>query len=305
MYPCYINPDKRCKLLTSVDNSTVLAVQPLRRGHRLTYPIRRIQYVDPRVNLENKRVVITGAGRGIGRDIALGFAAAGATVVVAARTEPELDKLVEHIQKQGGTAYAVACDVADPEQVLHLAATVRERVGGADVLVNNAGIAGSHKFVTHPDELWHRILDVNLTSVYYVTKAFAAGMVDQEWGRIINIASIAAKIGGKYVAAYTASKHGVLGLTRALAVELAPHVTVNAICPAYVDTPMTDGTIQNITERSGLSRDEARAVLEKASLQRRLIEPPEITALALHLAREESRGISGQAINVDGGAANW
>src|SRR5690606_18050997 len=137
-------------------------------------------------------------------------------------------------------ALAVSCDVTDAAQVTALAKQVQDAYGGLDILINNAGAAGSHKFVTHPDELWHQMLAVNMTSVYYVCKAFAAGMLEQRWGRIINIASVASRVGGKYIAAYTAAKHGVLGLTRALAVELAPHVTVNAICPSYVDTPMTD-----------------------------------------------------------------
>lgn len=255
--------------------------------------------------MQDKRVVVTGAGRGIGREIALRFAAAGATVVVSSRTLPELEGVVEEIEAAGGTAYAVTCDVTDPEQVAGLAAAVEAWVGGADVLVNNAGAAGSHKFLTHPDDLWHKMLAVNLTSVYYVTKALAGGMVEQGWGRIVNVASVASKVGGKYIAAYTASKHGVLGLTRALAVELAPDVTVNAICPSYVDTPMTDASIANIVEKTGMTDDEAEAVLVKESVQKRLIRPEEVAALALYLAREEAEGITGQAINVDGGSVMY
>ena len=192
--------------------------------------------------LAGKRAVVTGAGRGIGRGIALAFANAGADVAVTARTSAELDQLVREIQAMGRHSLAVSCDVTDPEQVQYMAATVLEGLGGIDILVNNAGNAGSHKFLNHSDELWHRMLAVNLTSVYYVTKAFAPKLVEQRYGRIINIASIASRVGGSYIAAYTAAKHGVLGLTRALAVELLPYnITVNAICPGYVDTPMTDG----------------------------------------------------------------
>jgi NAD(P)-dependent dehydrogenase (short-subunit alcohol dehydrogenase family) len=183
-----------------------------------------------------------------------------------------------------------------------MSAAVLEGLGGFEILVNNAGHAESHKFVGHPDELWHEMLRANLTSVYYVTKAFAPALVDGRWGRIINIASTAARVGGRYVAAYTAAKHGVLGLTRALAVELMPHnITVNAICPGFVDTPMTGESIANIKARTGMSEQQAREALEKTSPQHRLIDPEEIAAMTVYLAGETSKGITGQAINIDGG----
>jgi NAD(P)-dependent dehydrogenase (short-subunit alcohol dehydrogenase family) len=131
-------------------------------------------------------------------------------------------------------------------------------------------------------------------------------MLQAGWGRIINIASVAGKVGGKYIAAYTASKHGVLGLTRALAVELAgQNITVNAICPGYVDTPMTDAAVSNITARTRLTAAEARETLERISPQNRLITPEEVAAVAVMLAGEAARGITGQAINVDGGAVMY
>ena len=252
--------------------------------------------------LAGKRAVVTGAGRGIGRSIALAFARAGADVAVTARTGVELDQLVSEIQSVGRRSLAVSCDVTDPEQVQHMATTLVEGLGGIDILVNNAGNAGSHKFLNHSDELWHRMLAVNLTSVYYVTKAFAPKLVEQRYGRIINIASIASRVGGSYIAAYTAAKHGVLGLTRALAVELLPYnITVNAICPGYVDTPMTDGSVRNIAARTGMSEAKARETLVKTNLQQRLIEPEEVASIALFLAQDISKGITGQAINIDGG----
>ncbi|WIG60972.1 MAG: Oxidoreductase, short-chain dehydrogenase/reductase family [Ktedonobacterales bacterium] len=256
------------------------------------------------LSLRGKRAVVTGASRGIGRAIALALAEAGADVAVSARTKSELDELAEMIHAMGRRAIAVACDVTDPQQVaVHLAGGVLGEFGGIDILVNNAGASGSAKFVGHPDELWHRMLAMNMTSVYYVSKAFAPAMIAQRSGRIITIASIAARVGAKYIAAYTAAKHGALGLVRALAVELLPYnITVNAICPGYVDTPMTQANIANMVQRTGMSEQQARESLERMSPQQRLITPEEVARVAVFLAQDAAASITGQAINVDGGA---
>ena len=254
------------------------------------------------LTLAGRRAVVTGAGRGIGRSIALALAQAGADVAVSARTNTEIEALAAQIQSMGRQSLAVPCDVTNTEQVQHMAKILITGLGGVDILVNNAGNAGSHKFLNHPDELWQRMLSVNLTSVYYVTKAFVPTLIEQRYGRIINIASIAGRVGGSYIAAYTAAKHGVLGLTRALAVELMQYnITVNAICPGYVNTPMTDAQVSNIAARTGMSEAQAREVLEKASPQRRLMEPEEVASIAIFLAQDFSQGITGQAINIDGG----
>ncbi len=258
--------------------------------------------MNPSIDLSGKRALVTGAGRGIGRAIALALAEAGADVAVCARSSGDIEAVAEAIRKGGRRALAVTCDVTDPERVRQMAEKVNDEFGPIDILVNNAGRGESHKFLTHPDELWHEMLAVNLTSVYYVTKAFVAGMVERRRGRIINIASVASKVGGRYIAAYTAAKHGVLGLTRALALELAGyHITVNAICPGFVDTPMTDASIANIAARTGMSEEDARRTLEKMSPQNRLITPEEVAAVAVLLASDIAQGINGQAINVDGG----
>ncbi len=262
---------------------------------------------DTALPLTGKRAVVTGATKGIGRSIALALAGAGADVAVSARTPANLDELKAAIEGMGRQTLAIPCDVTDPSAVMHgLAGGVVSAWGGVDILVNNAGNAGSAKFANHPDELWHRMLAINLTSVYYVTKAFVPTMIAQRSGRIITIASIASKVGGKYISAYTASKHGVVGLMRALAVELNPYnITVNAICPGYVDTPMTDASVANMVARTGMSAGEARQALERMSPQNRLIEPDEVAALAVFLALDTSKGITGQAINVDGGEVNY
>lgn len=253
--------------------------------------------------LGGRRAVVTGAGRGIGRGIALALAGAGADIAVCARTMSELEQLAGEIRAMGRHSLAIPCDVTDPDAVRRMAHEALAGLGGVDILVNNAGAASSHKFIDHPDGLWHHMLAINLTSAYYVAKAFVPAMVAQRSGRIINVASIAARTGSRYIAAYTASKHGVLGLTRALAAELVPYqITVNAICPGYVDTPMTQASVANIVARTGMAEAQARESLEKTSPQQRLIEPEEVAAVALFLAGDSSRGITGQAINVDGGA---
>lgn len=253
-------------------------------------------------DLKDKKVIITGAGRGIGRDLAEGFAKAGAHVVLGSRSEREISAVAKAINQSGGTAHAFSVDVADVDQVNSFVANGIEALSGLDVLINNAGISGSHKFATHPDELWHKTIAVNLTGLYFVTKAAVQPMIAQKSGRIINIASIAGKVGSKYIGAYNASKHGVLGLTRSLAAELAPHITVNAICPGYVDTPMTEQTIANIIDRTGMSKEDAVQALTGGTPLKRLVEVDEITSLALLLASYAGRGITGQAINIDGGA---
>jgi NAD(P)-dependent dehydrogenase (short-subunit alcohol dehydrogenase family) len=255
------------------------------------------------LTLRGKRAVVTGASRGIGRATALALAAAGANVAISARTISDLEALTGELRAMGRRANAIPCDVTDPEQVAHMAASALETLSGIDILVNNAGASGSAKFLGHPDELWHRMVAMNMTSAYYVTKAFVPAMVEQRSGRIIVIASVAARMGGKYIAAYTAAKHGVLGLTRALAVELGPYnITVNAICPGYVDSPMTDANIATMVRLTGRSEERVRQTLAETNPQNRLIAPEEVARIAVFLADDASQGINGQAITLDGGA---
>ena len=242
-----------------------------------------------------KTALITGGGRGIGRAIALAFAHEGIRIAVAARTAAQVEQVAHEI---GNGAIALVCDVADPESV----ARMFERVGNVDILVNNAGIAESATIVNTTDELWHKHLSINLSGTFYCTRAALPAMLKKGWGRIINIASIAGKTGAPYIAAYSASKHGVLGLTKSIALEVAmTGITVNAICPGYVDTEMVSRGVERITARTGRTAEEAFDTLKKMSPQNRLVTPEEVAAVALLLASEEGRGITGQGINIDGG----
>jgi 3-hydroxybutyrate dehydrogenase len=254
--------------------------------------------------LAGKIALITGASRGIGVAIARAFTTEGASVALAARSADDLAELASGLQKTGSRAESFVCDVTNADQVQELPELVEEKLGPIDILVNNAGVAGSHKIANHPDDLWQLMLDVNLTGVYRVTKAVVPGMIERQHGRIINVASVASKVGMRYMAAYTASKHGVLGFTRVLATEMSRYnITANAICPGYVDTPMTDFAVAFMVSRTGKSEDDARKLLEATNPQQRLITPEEVASLAVMLASDDARGISGQAINIDGGAA--
>ena len=249
---------------------------------------------------------VTGAGKGIGEAIALALGKSGIKVAVSARTAADVDRVAASIREKGGEAISIPCDVTQPDSIRDAASQVQHSFGTITILINNAGAAESHKFIGHDDALWRRMMDVNLNSVYHVTKVVAPMMVEAQWGRIINIASIASKVGGKYIAAYTAAKHGVLGLTRALAIELvSANITVNAICPGYVDTPLTDKSVGNITRLTKLSETEARATLEKLSPQNRLITSEEVAHVVMMLVGNNARGITGQAINVDGGTVMY
>lgn len=249
------------------------------------------------------RVLITGGGGGLGRAMARLFARIGNQVVVVSRNTSSLEAVVAEITAEGGYAFALPCDVARKEQVEWLATKVQAQLGPVEVLINNAGIAPAVSFVEMPDSLWDEVIRVNLTGTYNCCKVFLPQMIGSRWGRIINIASTAARVAYSHVSAYASSKHGVLGLTRSLALESAKWgVTVNAICPGYLDTELTRKGAEAMAQKTGKTPSEVLAMFAQRSPQKRLIAAEEVAALAALLASERSGGITGQAINVDGGA---
>ncbi len=241
--------------------------------------------------------LVTGASRGIGAAIGAALAADGHRVAWAARDRIALERLVD---AHGGLA--VPMDVTDEASVQGGLDLVAAELGPVDVLVNNAGVAESAPLARVTDESWERTLAVNLTAPFRLTRAVVPGMVARGFGRVVFVASNAGLTGYRYTAAYCASKHGVVGLMRALAAELATTgVTVNAVCPGFVDTDMSAAAIARIQRATGRSAEAARGLLEDLNPQKRLIQPDEVAHAVRMLLGDAARGIHGQAIAVDGG----
>ena len=246
--------------------------------------------------------LVTGGGSGIGRAVALRLARDGLAVAVAGRDLSKVAATALAIEAGGGRAVAVSMDVTDPDAVRRGVADVTARLGAPSVLVNNAGIATSKKFGELTVADWERTFAVNVIGAFVVTQACLPGMTSAGWGRVVMVGSTAAVQGFPYVAHYVASKHALLGMARSLALEFAAKgVTVNCVCPGYVDTDMTQRTLANIAQATGRTIDEARRSLEAQSPQRRLMTPGEVADTIAHLCGEGAAGINGQAIVVNGG----
>lgn len=248
--------------------------------------------------------VVTGAGSGIGRATAQALASRGASVLAADLVRESAEETVRLIHERHGSAAAAGVDVSDPVSVQEMVDTAAALFGGVSILVNNAGLQYVAPIEEFPLERWNRLMAVMLTGPFLCTKAALPHMRRAGWGRVINIASIHAKYASPYKVAYVAAKHGVIGLTRSTAVETAQDgITCNAICPGYVDTPLVRNQIPDLMRNFGV-RTEAEA-LEAAVFsrtpQRRLLDPAEVAAMAVYLCQEEAKGVTGQAINLDGG----
>ncbi|MEM7414466.1 MAG: SDR family oxidoreductase [Gemmatimonadota bacterium] len=252
-------------------------------------------------DLSGYNALVTGGGRGIGAAAGMALAAAGAKVSLAARNEGQVVEIASEMRKNGHEAFAFRCDITDPRQVRDLALSASEAMGRIDILVNNAGTATSNPLSKVTVAEWQHIMDVNATGTFLCTQAVYTQMAERRWGRIVNIASIAGLEGDKYITAYTAAKHAVVGFTKALAVEAkGTGITVNAVCPGYVDTPLTDETISRIMHHTGTSwQDALRALLEQAG-QPRLIRAHEVADQIVELSYEDAGSRSGELVVLDG-----
>lgn len=243
--------------------------------------------------MTKRRALVTGAGRGIGAEIARELARSGHHVLISSRTAAEIEALAAEI---GGEA--IVADMASPESI----AALQEKAGNVDILINNAGTAISAPLHKIKMEDWNWLLQLNLTGVMLCTQAFLPHMLEQKWGRVINVASVAGLTAQKYLTAYAATKHAVIGMTRALADEVAAKgVTVNAICPGFVDTPMVQQSIENIMNTTGRTRESAIEAMTVHNPQGRLIDSEEVAFAVSFLADERARGVNGTCLVIDGG----
>jgi NAD(P)-dependent dehydrogenase (short-subunit alcohol dehydrogenase family) len=244
--------------------------------------------------------LVTGASRGIGASIAAALAADGVRVSLLGRDAASLEQVAGELGADQATA--IVADITDSASVQNAFTAARHRFGPVQLLINNAGQAVSAKFADTDEALWNRLLAVNLNGTFLCSRQAIADMLQTGFGRIINIASTAGLRGGAYISAYASSKHAVIGLTRSLALEYATrNITVNAICPGYVDTEIAKSAIANIMSKTGRSQSEALAALVATNPQRRLISPREVADTVLWLCRPGSESVTGQSIVLAGG----
>jgi ketoreductase len=266
------------------------------------------------MQLQDRVAVITGGGRGIGRAIAELFYREGARVAIVSRNTKALQTCATDLNQGDHRIVPFRCDVTDRDEVEVMVGNVVEVWDRIDILVNNAGVSGTTPIdpggapgeQEEVDRRWQEILSTNLSGTYFCTREAVRHMSDGGTGRILNLSSVLGKFGVAGYTAYCASKHGVIGFTKALARELAPRrITVNALCPGWVTTDMARQGIEEGARRLGVTVEEFRRKAESGVPLGRFIEPQEVARLALFLASDAGAGITGQAINLDGGAAMW
>ena len=249
--------------------------------------------------LQGRHALITGGGTGIGASTANHLHAAGAKISVSGRRLEPLQRTAEQV---GGTA--VQCDVTDPDQIARAFGEARAANGPIEMLIVNAGIAESAPFHKMTRDSWNRIIATNLTAAFDCAQAALPDLLASENGRLVFVASVASLRGVPYAAHYAASKHGLLGLSRSLAAEYAKtKLTVNAVCPGYVDTPMTDQSIARVSEITGRSEDQARGAITKMNASGRLVHPDGIATMILTLCLPQSGDVNGAALTIDGGTS--
>lgn len=249
-----------------------------------------------------KTALITGASRGIGKAIANQLAKENYYVILVSRNASELHDVMNEIKIMGGDGHIIVCDVSYQNQVNAMV----EKLGSIDVLVNNAGRSGGGSTSEMDDDIWHAVINTNLNSIYYLTKAILQKNKINKPGRIINIASTGGKQGVMYAAAYSASKHAVVGFTKALGLELARQdITVNAVCPGFVETSMAVKVRENYSKIWGVTSEEAKNRIEQRVPLGRYIQPEEVAGMVTYLASTQAGGITAQALNVCGGLGNY
>ena len=255
-----------------------------------------------KIDLTGQVVVVTGAGRGIGREICERVAEAGAVAVMLARSEAQLGEVAASIAAAGGRAVVEPCDVTDGEATKALVRRTIAALGRIDVLVNNAGVSHIGNLVMSKEALWRQSFEVNVFAAMRLTQQVVRPMIAARSGRIINVSSVAGKIGAAYASSYAAAKAAMLGFTKSVALETAKiGITCNAVCPWHVDTQHMREAMDVRAKLFGKSGEEYLAAIVEQSPQRRLITAREVAMQCLYLMSHEARGITGQAINVDGG----